>query len=112
MQKILITSSREMEFTTEAVLWVQQKYPDFFRNPNDMKVCKWDMMYMLMAEPDNKVLIECFECLGSDKTTAWGRLQIIEIPDGINWEIAYDYEGKEYVAEQHRKWTWQNLKCF
>lgn len=30
-------------------------------------------------------------------------LEVIEIPDGIEWEIC-EYDGMEWVAEKHRKW--------
>ena len=30
-------------------------------------------------------------------------LLIVEIPDGIEWEI-WDYDGKESVHEKHRHW--------
>ena len=38
---------------------------------------------------------------------AWGccsRLKVVEIPDGIEWQIE-EYDGKEWVAETHRTWS-------
>ena len=31
------------------------------------------------------------------------RLMVIEIPDDVKWHIA-DYDGMEWVAEDHREW--------
>jgi hypothetical protein len=30
-------------------------------------------------------------------------LKIVEIPDGISWQID-DYDGNEWVSETHRTW--------
>ena len=31
-------------------------------------------------------------------------LKIVEIPDGVDWEIE-EYDGKEWVSEVHRTWS-------
>lgn len=52
---------------------------------------------------DDALLIEVVEVLGEK---SWGRtasLKIIEIPEEIDWQIE-EYDGKEWVAEKHRKW--------
>jgi len=49
------------------------------------------------------LLVELVEELGSK---CWGdhaELKIVEIPEDVEWEII-DYDGIEYIAEQHRKW--------
>ena len=33
-----------------------------------------------------------------------GVLAVVEIPDGVEWAIE-EYEGREWVAERHRKWN-------
>lgn len=106
MQKILLASSKDIEFTEEAVKWIEKKYPDFFHGKDNLERCQSDILMLFAAEPNNNVLIECFESIGN-KMTDWGHLQIVQIPDNIDWEIAYDYDGHEYVAERHRKWEWQ-----
>jgi len=30
-------------------------------------------------------------------------LRIIEIPDGVEWQIE-EYDGDEWIAEKHRTW--------
>ena len=37
---------------------------------------------------------------------SWGRysvLKIVDVPDEVNWHIQ-DYDGREWVAEDHRVW--------
>jgi len=35
-------------------------------------------------------------------------LHIIELPEGIDWEIC-EYDGNEWIAEKHRKWTEEDV---
>lgn len=51
----------------------------------------------------NPLLIECLETLGEDASGDCAKLTIVEIPDGINWEIT-EYDGSESVEEVHRSW--------
>ena len=49
-------------------------------------------------------LISIVEKLG-DKANSWASsLKIIEIPDDVEWYIE-EHDGREWVAEQHRKWN-------
>lgn len=32
-------------------------------------------------------------------------LKIIEVPAGVAWDVE-NYDGKEWVAEKHRTWSW------
>lgn len=48
-------------------------------------------------------LVEVVERLGADANGSCAKLKIVEIPDGIEWEID-EYDGMEKVAEQHRMW--------
>jgi hypothetical protein len=49
------------------------------------------------------ILIEVIELLGDEADTRFSQLKIVEIPDGVEWEIA-EYGGYEHVAEKHRIW--------
>ena len=52
------------------------------------------------TDPD---LVECVEEL---RDNSWGynaELKVVSIPDNIYWHIQ-DYDGKEWVAEDHRVW--------
>ena len=54
-------------------------------------------------ERDNPFLIQVVENLEEKANNQYSNLRIVEIPDGVEWEIS-EYDGMEYVAEKHRKW--------
>ena len=49
------------------------------------------------------VLVDVVKTLGLEADTKYSSLAVVEIPDGINYEIV-DYDGVEHIAETHRKW--------
>ena len=48
-------------------------------------------------------LVQVVEELGSAANDDWAELKVIEIPDGIEWEILV-HDGYETVHEKHRSW--------
>lgn len=54
-------------------------------------------------ERDCKFLVRVVEELGSGADGLCARLGIVEIPDDVKWKIE-EYDGAEWVAEQHRTW--------
>ncbi|MGH9877428.1 MAG: hypothetical protein ACRD5H_07300 [Nitrososphaerales archaeon] len=48
-------------------------------------------------------LIRVVEEMGSAVNTKYAELKIVEIPDGIEWEID-EYDGVEAIHEKHRSW--------
>lgn len=48
-------------------------------------------------------LVECVECLGRKADGEFAALEIVEIPDDVDWEIQ-EYDGIEWIAEKHRTW--------
>jgi len=50
-------------------------------------------------------LVEVVERLGNEANGKTARLEIIRIPDDVDWEIECDSAGYEWVAEKHRVWT-------
>jgi len=52
---------------------------------------------------DDSNLIKVVEELGNKANGRCAELQIVEIPDGIEWEIE-EYAGLERVSEKHRTW--------
>jgi len=49
------------------------------------------------------LLIKVVEELGERASAKHAELAIVDIPDGVGWEIE-EYDGIEHVAEVHRKW--------
>ena len=52
----------------------------------------------------DKDLIEIVERLGEKANGQYAKLAIVEIPDGIEWEID-EYDGIESIEETHRSWS-------
>lgn len=85
------------------------------KNPNDLlpktklgeheifnKV--WETIY-LTSTPyrTNPNLIKVIEELGKEANSRLSRLEIVEIPDDVKWEIE-EYDGLETIREQSRTW--------
>lgn len=48
-------------------------------------------------------LVEVVERLG-DEANGWSaKLEVVEIPDDVEWTIQ-EYDGQEWIAEKHRTW--------
>ena len=60
--------------------------------------------YSFYEDRSNKELIETIEELGeSESSGQHASLEIVEIPDGIEWDID-EYDGVESIHEIHRSW--------
>ena len=59
--------------------------------------------YAFDDDRTNTKLVRCIEELGDKAHGELAKLEIVEIPDGIDWEIE-EYDGVEWVAEKHRTW--------
>jgi hypothetical protein len=63
-----------------------------------------DHFYAGSIERDDPILIQVIESLGEEASSGdLAELKIVEIPDGIQWEID-DYDGRESIEETHRSW--------
>lgn len=62
-----------------------------------------DEFYQWEAKRDDPALIQVIETLGEAANSRYAKLKIIEIPDNVEWQIE-EYDGYEWVAEQHRTW--------
>lgn len=52
----------------------------------------------------DSLLIKVVEELGAEANGKYTELKIVEIPDGVDWEID-DYDGRETIHEKHRSWS-------
>lgn len=48
-------------------------------------------------------LIQTIEELGREANDRFASLEIIEIPDDVEWQLE-EYDGTEWIAEKHRTW--------
>jgi hypothetical protein len=55
-------------------------------------------------ERDSEHLVALVEEMGQDVNNKFSKLHIVNIPDDVLWEID-EYDGMEWVAEQHRTWS-------
>lgn len=49
------------------------------------------------------LLVFAVESLGDKASGDCANLKVVEIPDGVEWEIE-EYDGIEHIAEAHRTW--------
>jgi hypothetical protein len=68
---------------------------------------KWDGYGYLygtaLQDRSNPQLVAAVEKLGKKANGSCAELEVIKIPDGIEWEIN-NYDGIETVHEKHRSW--------
>lgn len=63
-----------------------------------------DGMDVYDLERDDAVLVQVVETLGEQANGVHARLKVVEVPADVRWEIA-EYDGNEWVAEVHRRWS-------
>lgn len=65
----------------------------------------WDGYGFEFMDDDrsNPALVKCVEDLGEDASGSFAELKVVEIPDGVEWEIDED-DGMEWVVEKHHEW--------
>jgi hypothetical protein len=52
---------------------------------------------------DDPYLVKVVEELGEAANGKYADLKVVEVPGDVEWQIA-EYDGLEWVAEQHRTW--------
>lgn len=53
---------------------------------------------------NDPILVSIVEELGEDSWGGFAELSVVDIPDGVEWEVE-EYDGKEWIAEVHRTWA-------
>lgn len=53
---------------------------------------------------DDPYLVQVVRALGSKANGEHSNLKIVEIPGDVAWHIA-EYDGNEWIAEDHRTWS-------
>lgn len=61
----------------------------------------WDVF--LDGQRSLPLLVACVEALGAEANGPHAELAVVEIPDGIEYEID-EYAGNESIHERHRSW--------
>lgn len=67
---------------------------------------EWDMFgyeYDGYDKRTDSKLVAVVEKLGKEASGTLADLEVIEIPDGVKWEID-EYDGVETIHEVHRSW--------
>lgn len=67
---------------------------------------EWWTLHCIDNRPDDRAdpdLVAVVEKLGAKADGACARLKVVEVPDGVEWEID-EYDGNEHIAEKHRTW--------
>ena len=81
-------------------------FVSFYKEPPD-KLGKLDDSALWSdgdIERTDPILIKVIEELGLEVNTSVSKIEIIEIPDDIEWGID-EYDGLETVEEKHRSWS-------
>jgi hypothetical protein len=77
-------------------------------NPNDLDKENRGKHYIYVSRSDDvradPDLISVVEKLGEAASGQCAKLKIVEIPDGIEWEIE-EYDGLESIHEVHQSWS-------
>lgn len=55
------------------------------------------------SDRSNPKLVECVEKLGKEASGRYANLKVVEIPDGVEYDIE-EYDGLETVEEKHHSW--------
>lgn len=62
-----------------------------------------DGFYARDLDRSDPILIQVVEQLGEKANGKYSSLKIVEIPDGVEYEID-EYDGSESIHEKHRSW--------
>ena len=69
-----------------------------------LRVLATDTFLSRSAARTDPLLVRVVEEMGPAASGRYAKLVVVEIPDGVEWEIE-EYDGNEWVAEKHRTWA-------
>jgi hypothetical protein len=84
-------------------LFVFAVYDDLGPKCSANAINKAEWLDDLNLERNDPLLLQVVEELGRKASGKYAKLEIVEIPDGVDWKIE-EYDGQEWVAEAHRTW--------
>lgn len=61
-------------------------------------------VFLWKIERNDPDLVEIVEEMGDAAADLFAELKVVDIPDGIEWEIQ-EYDGREWISETHRTWS-------
>lgn len=61
-------------------------------------------LYSRQIDRGDPALVQAVEELGKKADGQHAALKIVDIPDGIEWDIM-EYDGMEHVAQKHQTWS-------
>lgn len=98
----------EVIFDRELTAYGESEWNDkFYHNYKDEKTFLfhryWDNGWTNSVR-DHPLLVRLVEELGERANGSCSELSVVEIPDDVKWVIQ-EYDGNEWIAEQHRTWS-------
>lgn len=97
-EKIIRYKDGDKDF---CIYWIKE---DLGSNPSNARLNKAQWLNERDIKRDDKNLVQVVQELGEKANGRCADLKIVEIPDGIDYEIS-EYDGNEHIAEKHRTWS-------
>ena len=110
MKVIINTCYGGFDLSDKAIRMIAERKGWRVENPGDGwfvlkgKGQEWEWFSPRYIDRNDPDLVAVVEELGRKANGEGSELKVVEIPDGISWEIE-DYDGREWVAEKHRRWS-------
>lgn len=96
-----IPNPNEVLAYPEGKIWHEMSHEER-RNHNELSCShQFDKRWEDRADP---LLVQVVEELGEKSYGEFGKLKVVEIPDGTDYEID-DYDGMETIHEKHHSWS-------
>lgn len=77
--------------------WPVEKRAEYNKAYKEATACVWDI------GRNDPALVQTVEELGAEANGEHARLVVVNIPDGVEWEID-EYDGMETVQEARERW--------